>query len=456
MSSETAEESWWAGVIRPTMRKLILTWLVIVIVFFVFERNTRQQTAALQRDVDFANSEIAAVNTRIQQGDTSIIAEMESMRKRVADFDSHFRLLSERVDEAKSNQAVARAKVADLRRESSVALSRLQTLRKLVADWTAKTSGLMTGDSGRRIASSPAHVTIVDDLLGRERPTEIELTGWSETLDALTPPPESTADDKSEIVITVEHGQRMQDLSRQLGKARDSLEQQLLLLDAILKETASQEPSQQTLEQVIQDSHLQRDKEFVIDLSDAREAARLAAQAEQTAELARLESELVKEATKRQVEELRAKQTQAEQVAKAELERIAEETRLQEAKVRARSEAIKVETESLDAEQQFEKLEREFERDLPAIRSLLSAFVSQGHGYRTDNASGPASLAFLTSQGALEPTPRGSYQMAFLANSGTRSPGGLKNPANADLLRRAQDLLKKYGDLMVQRELLAP
>ena len=456
MSSGTTEESWWAGVIRPTMRKLILTWLVIAIAFWVFERNTRQQTAALQNDLISAKSAIATLDTRIQQGDTSVIAEMELMRKRVADFDSHFRLLSERVDEAKSNQAVERAKVADVRRESSVALSRLQALRKLVADWTAKTSGLMTGDSGRRIASSPVHVKLVDELAGRERPTEVELTAWSDALDALTPPPKSSADDTSEIMITVEHAQRLQDLSRQLGKARDALEQQLLMLDAILKETASLESSQQTLEQVIKDSHSQRDKEFVIDLSDAREAARLAAQAEQTAELARLESELVKEATKRQVEELRAKEAQAEQVAKAELDRIAEETRLQEAKVRAQSSAIKAETESLDANQQFQKLEREFERDLPTIRSLLSAFVSKGHGYRTDNASGPASLAFLTSHGALEPTPRGSYQMAFLANSGTRSPGGLKNPANPDLLRRAQDLLNKYGDLMVQRELLAP
>ncbi|MCA9010475.1 MAG: hypothetical protein KDB01_12050, partial [Planctomycetaceae bacterium] len=157
MSSGTTEESWWAGVIRPTMRKLILTWLVIAIAFWVFERNTRQQTAALQNDLISAKSAIATLDTRIQQGDTSVIAEMELMRKRVADFDSHFRLLSERVDEAKSNQAVERAKVADVRRESSVALSRLQALRKLVADWTAKTSGLMTGDSGRRIASSPVH-----------------------------------------------------------------------------------------------------------------------------------------------------------------------------------------------------------------------------------------------------------------------------------------------------------
>ncbi len=452
MSSETTEESWWAGVIRPTMRKLILTWLVIVIVLFVFERNTRQQAAALQHDVDFTKSEIAAVNTRIQQGDTSIIAEVELMRKKVADFDSHMRLLSDHIDEAKSNQAVARAKVADLRRESSVALTRLQSLRKLVADWKAKTSGLMTGDSGRRIASSPVHVTMVDELSGRERPTEVELTAWSESLDALTALVESTPNDNDKHVITPVHEQSLQDLSRLLGKARDSMEQQLLLLDAILKETASQVASQQTLEQVINDSDTQKVK----DLSAALKAARLAAEAEQTAELERLESELVNKETKRKLEKRLAEETRADQVAKAEQDRIAEETRLQEAKVRAQSEAIKVETESLAADQQLKKLEREFEKDLPAIRSLLSAFVSKGHGYRTDNASGPASLAFLTSQGALEPTPRGSYQMAFLANSGTRPPGGLKNPANADLLRRAQDLLNKYGDLMVQKEMLAP
>ena len=123
MSSGTVEESWWAGVIRPTMRKLILTWSICAVALWVYGQYTWQQTAALQDDVASTRSEIAAVNTRIQQGDTSIIAEMELMRKRVADFDSHFRLLSDRIDEAKSNQAVERAKVADVRRESSVALS---------------------------------------------------------------------------------------------------------------------------------------------------------------------------------------------------------------------------------------------------------------------------------------------------------------------------------------------
>ena len=456
MSDQTTGESWWARITPGTTRILILTWLIVAVSFWLFERNTRQQTTALKDDLTSTKSAIATLNTRIQQGDASAIAELESMRQKVADFDSNFRLLSERVDEARSNQAVARAKVADLRRESSVAKSRLQALRKLVADWAAKASGLMEGDSGRRIAGSSAHIVLVENLLHRDRPTEVELTAWSESIDALTPPPESNPSDKVEIAITPEHQQLLKDLSRQLGQSRDTLEQQLFLLDAVLKETASQELSKQTLGQAIQATRLQQDKDLLTNLSDARESARLAAQAEQAAELARLESELVEEATKRQVEELRAKEAQAEQVAKAELERIAAETLLQEAKVRAQSEAIQVEKASLEADQQFQNLEREFERDLPAIRNLLSAFVSKGHYYRSDNKAGPASLAFLTSQGALEPTANGSYQMAFLANAGTRPAGGLKNPANPDLLRRAQDLLNKYGDLMVQKEMLAP
>ncbi|MEJ7593006.1 MAG: hypothetical protein WKF77_15780 [Planctomycetaceae bacterium] len=456
MSDQTTGESWWARITPGTTRILILSWLIVAVSFWLVQRNTRQQTTALKDDLNTAKSEFEKLKTRLQQGDTSVIAEMESMRQKFAAFDSDFRLLSQHVDEAKSNQAVARAKVADLRRESSVAKSRLQVLRKLVADWAAKASGLMDGDSGRRVASSSAHIVLVENLLRRDRPTEVELTAWSESLDALTPRLDSTPADKDEIAITPEHQQLLKDLSRQLGQSRDALEQQVLLLDAVLKETASQELSEQTLGQTIRDGRLQQDKELLTNLSDAREAARLAAQAEQAAELARLESELVEEATKRQVEELRAKQAQAEQVAKAELERIAAETLLKKAKVQAQSDAIQAETETLEATQQHQKLEREFERDLPVIRSLLSAFMSKGHQYRSDNAAGPASLGFLTSQGALEPTPRGSYQMAFLANAGTRPPGGLKNPANPDLLRRAQDLLKKYGDLMVQRELLAP
>lgn len=456
MNDQTTGVSWWERVVPGTTRRLILTWFIVAVSFWLFERTTRQQTTALKDDLTTAKSAIATLNTRIQQGDTSVIAEMESMRQKVADFDRDFRLLSVRVDDAKSNQAVARAKVVDLRRESSVAKSRLQAVRKLVADWSAKSSGLMDGDSGRRIANSSAHVLIAENLLRRDRPTEVELTAWSESLNALTPPLESSPSDNVEIAITPEHQQLLKDLSQQLGQANDTLEQQLLLLDAVLKETASNSLSEQTLGQAIQDINLQQDKDNLTKLSDAREAARLAAQAEQAKKLARLESELVEEATKRQVEELRAKQAQAEQVAKAELARIAMETKLKEAKVRAQSDVIQAETDTLETTLQLQTLEREFERDLPAIRSLLSAFVTVGHQYRSDNTSGPASLGFLTSQGALEPTAKGSYQMAFLANSGTRPPGGLKNPANPDVLRRAQDLLNKYGELMVQKEMLAP
>ncbi|MBL8819367.1 MAG: hypothetical protein JNL58_25270 [Planctomyces sp.] len=456
MSDETVEEGWWARTVPGTTRKLILTWFIVAVALWLFERNARQQTIALQDDLTSTKSAIARLNTRIQQGDTSVIAEMESMRDKVAAFDSNFRLLSQHVDEAKSNQAVARAKVADLRRESSVAKNQLQALRKLVADWSVKASGLMESDSGRRVAKSPTHLVLAENLLCRDRPTEVELTAWAESLEALTPQVDSTSANEEEIAITPEHQQLLKDLSQQLGRSRDMLEQQLLMLDAVLVETASQELGEQTLGQAIQDRRLQQDKDLLTNLSDARETARLAAQAEQTVELARLESELVEAATKRQVEELKAKQAQAEQVAKAELARIAEETRLQEAKVQAQSDAIRAETDTLEATQQRQNLEREFERDLPAIRSLLSAFLSKGHQYRSDNAAGPASLGFLRSQGALEPTPRGSYQMAFLANSGTRPPGGLKNPANPDLLRQAQDLLNKYGELMVQKEILAP
>jgi hypothetical protein len=46
--------------------------------------------------------------------------------------------------------------------------------------------------------------------------------------------------------------------------------------------------------------------------------------------------------------------------------------------------------------------------------------------------------------------------MAFLANAGDRPAGGLKNPASPERIRRAQDLLNKYGELMVQKKMLDP
>jgi hypothetical protein len=216
------------------------------------------------------------------------------------------------------------------------------------------------------------------------------------------------------------------------------------------------QPTEVTLEQTLRDRKAQAEVDLAQKLSKTREDARLAAEKAQAERLAQLEQEIVAAAGKAQEEALQAKKQQATLLGNAELDRIAEETKVKEAEKRAAAAGLKLQAREVEDSIKAAALEREFERDLPEIKSLLSAFLLPGFKYRADNSKGPASLAHIGSQKGLEQSANGSYAMAFLANASDRSAGGLKNPASPERIRRAQDLLRKYGDLMVQKKMLDP
>lgn len=449
--------------LSPSVWMMLVTWGVIVAGAYTLHTATSQKNSELRSTLLTTQSSISELERRVQAGDTSAIAELAGMRKQVADFDrvlatqqEQFRLLSDRVDEAKSRQAVAKAQVAGLRGEVAKARERLLKLKTLQATWTARQGSLLTGDPGRRIAASPAHLELAAGLWEQSRPTPADLQQWESELDALADPIASAPEGRTEIAVTPEHGQLLSDLSQRLAKAVAAWEQQTLLLEAVLQETAAVTPAATTLEQALQERRTKTNLDFAQQQIAARATARKDAEAASQDELAKLEVELVKAATRREAEKLRAQQAMDDQLAKAELDRLAEETRVKDAQKRAEIAGLKSEVTRVEGSLKAAALEREFERELPAIRGLLSAFLSDGIKYRSDNTRGPASLSYIVSQQALEPTPNGSYVMAFLANSSDRPAGGLNNPASPEALRRAQDYLKKYGALMVEKGLLAP
>ena len=118
------------------------------------------------------------------------------------------------------------------------------------------------------------------------------------------------------------------------------------------------------------------------------------------------------------------------------------------------------------------KLEREFAAERPAADSLLAAFTADGDQYKGANAGaakGPASLAAIRGLGALDDSEYGLRQMLFALHPGNNRRSGLDwvnlvmhlPPANwshgqRTHIEETQRLLRKYGDLMVEKGLLAP
>ena len=114
-------------------------------------------------------------------------------------------------------------------------------------------------------------------------------------------------------------------------------------------------------------------------------------------------------------------------------------------------------------------LEQEFQRDLADIQRYLCPFLGAGAKHRGPNKGiGPVSFGLIESCGALNENTKGLVSLGFAANETGRDLGGFpvshsidriqagfnNTEATVRYLSRAQELLKKYGALMVEKEML--
>lgn len=130
---------------------------------------------------------------------------------------------------------------------------------------------------------------------------------------------------------------------------------------------------------------------------------------------------------------------------------------------------LKAKNEQLAAEKK-RMLEIEFVLDRPDVDRLLTAFTTPGQTYCDADGKSkstelrPVSLAFLKKRRYLEPT-RSALDALLYRASYTGRPRGQFPPSfggqewmdtGLEDVKRAQQLLIKYGDLMVEKGLLSP
>jgi hypothetical protein len=367
-----------------------------------------------------------------------------------------------RANEVISRRAVDRANVAVLKAQATMARERLQSLKRLQTAWTAKQVSFLSGKSGRRIAASAGHLQLVTDLLGEDRASAEDLLRWEMQLEALAAPVEAAWNDKGiDVAISDEHEQLMTDLGQNLVQAVAGYERLNLLLEAVTKETQTFAPASATLAQILSERKLASERAFAEKTAKTRVAAKKQAEEDQIERVSKMERELIDAETKRQEEVLAAKKLQTEQLAEQETARIFDETPFKQYAYRADFPELNKPANRIQAEVQRARLESEFDRDLPTIRSHLSAFISPGCEHRSDGTKGPMSLSFLASSGALSHDTTGMETLARLATEHNDRPRGAfptKNSASEDRsmdrVETAQELLRKYGELLVQKGML--
>ncbi|WDQ17015.1 hypothetical protein [Rhodopirellula sp. P2] len=329
----------------------------------------------------------------------------------------------------------------------------LESLDRLILEhnnWVKYSPELIGSEMGHQIASDEALVERFAAVIDRDVPTESELNSFRDRFITLSKVVDSLASDAS-YEPSRDFDEAIRVLSEEVETALTVVASRREDANAIGRMALSLEPAEQTLSDAIEKL---RQRWIAARIETVANAERTA-NAEMVDQLAAKKMEQTR--LKREIDLARLDSQSAELIeTKADLKRIAEDKEA-ERKRRAR----------------LAVLESEFDRDLGQITSLLKPFISHGRtqpgsrGWRSDATYGPVSLSKLRSAGLLEDTVESRQNLYYLTTGNRyndrehgafpRYVGGAgdwqrKHPT----IERAQDLLQKYGELMVDKNMLAP
>ncbi len=451
--------------VSPTMRITLLAWLVVAIGGYTLLSGNSANPANVRHDDENTIPKIPAdLPNNIDAGNPELLAELEAAREESRRLTERINRLengvggsagnNEQPQVAKSDRAVQKAKLVALTAEVNSATVYLGKLRKLQTGWRALEATLLNGEAGRKISGSPQHLQLVVDLWQRERPSSDRIVQWESELNALSDTISQPASEQATITITDEHAKMLSDLGQELKRQATEFEQQKLLLESIQRETSAMKAVDLTLVEAIEQHRGQQEKAEADRLALVRQTARSQAEKEGADRIAKAERELADDRTKEEERKVEAKKQQ-----------LAEEARVAELKHQAELERVKDEAKRVEEDRKWARLEAEMQRDMNEIKGLLMAYTSPGFTYRPDDTKGPVSYSLIKSSGGLEPTRKGLGSLFFIAvGNSDRERGGLPRGVGGTIaqetpiapIERAQELLIKYGELMVRKEMLAP
>ena len=331
--------------------------------------------------------------------------------------------------------------------------STLSDIESELSSWTAAVNLLndSQSDLGRRAATRSELVQQYSAVVTAQTTTAADLQTWSRQLDAIHSRVAPAYKENRHVALSQEDLDLLTQLHEKVKAVRDQLQQHRRILD-IIEETAKRlDPGQFTLKQALENLQASRDEALRIKLAEAEQAALREVEERYAAQLA--------EERRKQQELLKQQELEAERAATGEREKELAEIRRRRKEFEDRIAA--------------EKLESEYRKDLPNIKSLLAPFLANaitqpaaGNPISKGGPMKPTSLGALRGSGALEDSNEG---LDFLfrvgghpANERTKgsfptfvSQRPLAAGAERDQVRKAQQLLIKYGELMVRDGLLS-
>lgn len=313
------------------------------------------------------------------------------------------------------------------------------------SEWRDKrVASLLNDDTGKRIAASDELIEMFLVVRDIQSGGYQQLQQLSDEVDAVNRKL-SMLRSANDVQKLTQHEAQLQSSLERAGEALAKANEAKRDVDVILLLAEDQDPSQRTLAEGIADYELR----FAVDT--ARRVARLKKNSR-----IQLADEI-----ESQARGFTAQIRDAERDIAASKERV----RVAQAKGQQEMQRRKVANA---------QLENELKRDLKEVRSLLSPFISKGrtqhlmvNGYRLDDdpTPRPVSLGRLRAVGHLAQSQDALMELWRSTSSNNDRPlgafpdspsGHIGFEAALPSVRRAQALLIKYGDLLVDKGLLSP
>lgn len=353
-------------------------------------------------------------------------------------------------------RALAKAKLqATIGRKTEISET-LTTLENEVTAWETRIPGLLKSDDGKKIAVNPARVEQFAAVTEKERVSKARVRQLREQLDTLMAPIERAI---LQADSTYMPSETIQGEIEKIGvevrtKLRD-LREIKVVIDTLLADSALTKPGDKTLEKAIAD----------IDAERARQRGELVAKAK-TDEHDKESKRLADAAAKAEQDLANARRDLLK--LKTDAEKHGIEIQIEDAK-RKIDAAVEAEQKRLLKA----KREAKFDAEYPKMKAYLLPITSPGFkqfdgdgGPRLGmgTVKGPMSLAALTSALRKSTQDTGNFARA-ISNWSDRPQGAFpyystggagQTPQNFEIWYRIQDFIAEFGDIMVERKILAP
>ena len=434
--------------------------LVCIVYALIRFRNIAAETREAERKADAQAQAAASASAAVNEA-KKVTAEQELANiKAQAAADQLKRLEQLRLTEYRLDQVIHRGQ------KISANIDRLQE----DIDTVAKTQNeLLTGDLGKRIAANRKAVEQYCAIVGKAAPDSVMPKRLREAVEGLLEPfRQAKTVGAADYTLNEQMLTELAVLERQVDDALQAWDARNSRLSSLLHTAPATAPADTpTLQEALK--QLENERAAETNHVEAEYLDKVRRQEDQ--KTAALKAKL-------DADQAAAERDAMERVARAKEASTRALGKIKADEIEAQTQALVSEAQARTARQAEEarkaKLEHEFEADLPEIQRLLRGLISEGatqpggpNGlFAVTTKRGPVSYAALGRIGALEPTIKSQQKLYFsVGTSGNdRDRGSFPDYFGGDsdwrrkaaTVQRAQELLIKYGPLMVEKKILAP